>query len=199
MRLWYGGTTSPHSYVRRNPATTLRHRGWHGLSKGVKWRRDPIATPEKVNILRHEGIWRRFSDGYSNGITGWNERSPWRWRNDREGMAPRGRHQRPWAGIAGGSCGGQSYDTLRPDFIISHPNHHRFAPRALEQLEIPVPLLGHQSVEEVLANVALLGMATGPAQQAETLLGTLRERIRLLTEERVGSRPRVLLLSRWSV
>jgi iron complex transport system substrate-binding protein len=83
---------------------------------------------------------------------------------------------------------------LRPDLIISHPNHHRFAPQALEELEVPVLLLRHQSVEEVLANVVLLGMATGRAQQAETLLGTLRERIRLLTEERAESRPRVLLL-----
>jgi hypothetical protein len=32
-------------------ATTLRHGGWHGLSKRVKWRRDPIATPGEVNII----------------------------------------------------------------------------------------------------------------------------------------------------
>jgi hypothetical protein len=105
-------------------ATTLRHGGWHGLSKRVKWRRDPIATPGEVNIIGHETIWRRFSGGQPNGIAGRNERSPRRWRNDREGMAPRGRHQHPWAGVAGGCCGGQSYDTYRHHWATGQSRRH---------------------------------------------------------------------------
>jgi len=83
---------------------------------------------------------------------------------------------------------------LRPDLIVSHPNHHRFSLPMLEQLKIPVLLLQHQSVEEVLTNITLLGTATGRAQQVEAVLGSLHERIRLLTAEGSGSRPRVLLL-----
>ena len=60
---------------------------------------------------------------------------------------------------------------LRPDLIVSHPNHHCFSPPVLEQLKIPVLLLRHQSVEEVLTNITLLGTVTGRAQQVEALLG----------------------------
>jgi iron complex transport system substrate-binding protein len=83
---------------------------------------------------------------------------------------------------------------LRPDLIVSHPNHHRFSPQMLEQPTIPLLLLQHQSVAEVLANIVLLGTATGRASEAEALLGPLQEQIRSLTEEPAGSRPRVLLL-----
>jgi iron complex transport system substrate-binding protein len=83
---------------------------------------------------------------------------------------------------------------LRPDLIVSHPNHHRFSPPMLEQLKIPVLLLRHQSVEEVLTNITLLGTVTGRAQQVEALLGALHERIRLLTGEGGERRPRVLLV-----
>jgi len=83
---------------------------------------------------------------------------------------------------------------LRPDLIVSHPNHHRFSPPMLEQLKIPVLLLQHRSVEEVLTNITLLGTVTGRAQQVEALLGALHERIRLLTGEGWERRPRVLLV-----
>jgi iron complex transport system substrate-binding protein len=83
---------------------------------------------------------------------------------------------------------------LRPDLIVSHPNHHRFSPPMLEQLKIPVLLLRHQSVEEVLTNITLLGAVTGRAQQVEALLGALRERIRLPIREGWERRPRVLLV-----
>jgi iron complex transport system substrate-binding protein len=83
---------------------------------------------------------------------------------------------------------------LRPDLVISHPNHHRFSPPVLEHLKVPVLLLRHRSVEEVLTNITLLGMATGRIQQAEAILGALHERVRSLTEGGKGSGPRVLLL-----
>jgi iron complex transport system substrate-binding protein len=84
--------------------------------------------------------------------------------------------------------------SLRPDLIISHPNHHHFSPPMLEQLKIPVLLLRHQSVEDVLTNITLLGAVTDRAQQVEALLGVLRERIRMLTGEGWERRPRVLLV-----
>jgi iron complex transport system substrate-binding protein len=49
---------------------------------------------------------------------------------------------------------------LRPDLIVSHPNHHRFPPQVLEPLGIPFLLLQHRSVAEVLDGIILLGAAT---------------------------------------
>jgi iron complex transport system substrate-binding protein len=83
---------------------------------------------------------------------------------------------------------------LRPDLIISHPNHHRFPPQVLEPLGIPLLLLQHRSVEEALANIVLLGSAIGRRYQANALLERLRQRLRSLTAEVAASPPRVLLL-----
>jgi iron complex transport system substrate-binding protein len=83
---------------------------------------------------------------------------------------------------------------LRPQLIVSHPNHHRFTPPMLEQLGAPVLLLEHRSVQEVLANIALLGAATGHIRPAAALRAALQERLNALAPSPVAIRPRVLLL-----
>lgn len=82
----------------------------------------------------------------------------------------------------------------RYDLIISHPNHHRFTPPMLEQLGSPVLLIEYRSVQEVLANSALLGTVSGRTQEAEALRTALQERIDGLTPGQTATRPRALLL-----
>jgi iron complex transport system substrate-binding protein len=83
---------------------------------------------------------------------------------------------------------------LRPDFIVSHPGHHRLTPQTSEPLGVPLLLLQHRSVEEVLEGIALLGVATGRAQEAAHLRTALAERMRALSADSSVPRPRVLLL-----
>ena len=83
---------------------------------------------------------------------------------------------------------------LRPDLVVSHPNHHRFSPQILEHLQTPTLLLQHRSVAEVLANITLLGAATGRDGPAEVLRRSLHERVQRLIAPSAASRPQVLLL-----
>jgi iron complex transport system substrate-binding protein len=83
---------------------------------------------------------------------------------------------------------------LRPDLIVSHPNHHRFTPPMSEQLGIPLLLLDQRSVGHVLANIVLLGASTGRMPQAEALRAALHARVPALATQPGAAGPRVLLL-----
>jgi ABC-type Fe3+-hydroxamate transport system substrate-binding protein len=83
---------------------------------------------------------------------------------------------------------------LGPDLLVSHPNHHRFPPQALEPLGILLLLLQHRSVAEVLDGMVLLGAATGRMQAGGDLRTALQARIQALSADNRGPRPRVLLL-----
>jgi iron complex transport system substrate-binding protein len=83
---------------------------------------------------------------------------------------------------------------LRPDLIVSHPTHHRFPPQAMEPLGIPLLLLQHRSVAEVLDGIVLLGAATGRMQEGGDLRTALQARIQVLSADNRDPRPRVLLL-----
>jgi iron complex transport system substrate-binding protein len=64
----------------------------------------------------------------------------------------------------------------------------------LEPLGIPILLLQHRSVAEVLEGIALLGAAMGRAQAAAHLRAALEEQLRGLSVDDPAPRPRVLLL-----
>lgn len=83
--------------------------------------------------------------------------------------------------------------SLSPDLVLAVADLPEDVIAKLEELGIPAPILDPADLEGILANIQLVGKATGAEREAEALVSEMRERITVVTEKasEVKERPRV--------
>jgi cobalamin transport system substrate-binding protein len=84
---------------------------------------------------------------------------------------------------------------LRPDLVLAAGNNFT-PPRDIERLRslgIPVVVLYAESVDEILADIRLIGLLVGAPEAAQRMTGEMRTQIRAITDaaSATGTRPRV--------
>jgi len=70
-----------------------------------------------------------------------------------------------------------------PDLVLAAALHGPVGVPALEKLGITVFVLAPKNLDEVLANISLVGKITGKSREAARLVTSLEERIRALTDK----------------
>jgi iron complex transport system substrate-binding protein len=83
--------------------------------------------------------------------------------------------------------------SLSPDLVLAVADLPEDVIAKLEELGIPAPILNPADLEGILANIQLVGKATGAEKEAEALVSEMRGRIAAVTEKasEVGERPQV--------
>ena len=83
--------------------------------------------------------------------------------------------------------------SLSPDLVLAVADLPEDVIAKLEELGIPAPILNPADLEGILANIQLVGKATGAEKEAEALVSEMRGRIAAVTEKasEVEERPRV--------
>lgn len=71
---------------------------------------------------------------------------------------------------------------LTPDLVIAGSASQLPVVEALEQLNIPALVFDPTSFEEVYANIEQLGYATGHVAEADTVVASMRERVKAVTD-----------------
>ncbi|MCL0052944.1 cobalamin-binding protein [Dehalococcoidales bacterium] len=86
---------------------------------------------------------------------------------------------------------------LEPDLVLAAGIHYPDGVAALEEVGITTFVLAPKTLEEVLANIRVVGEITGKSQEAARLVTSLEERIKAITDktEVLVERPRVFYLT----
>ena len=80
--------------------------------------------------------------------------------------------------------------SLSPDLVLAIPDVPEVVAK-LEELGTPVLILDPSDLEGILADIQLVGQATGAEREAEALVSELRERIAVVTEKAGEAKERV--------
>ncbi len=83
--------------------------------------------------------------------------------------------------------------SLSPDLVLAIADLPEDIIAKLEELGIPAPILNPSDLEGILADIQLVGKATGAEKEAEALVAEMRGRIAVVTEKasEVKERPKV--------
>jgi len=83
--------------------------------------------------------------------------------------------------------------SISPDLVLAIADLPEDVIAKLEELDIPAPILAPPDLEGILANIQLVGKATGAEKEAEALVSEMRGRIAAVTEKasEVKEKPRV--------
>jgi iron complex transport system substrate-binding protein len=88
---------------------------------------------------------------------------------------------------------------LEPDLILATSVHETKVIPTLEKVGLTVVALAPETLDEVLANIILVGKITGRSQEATRLVAGLEERVKVITDKTEslpeGQRPRVFYLT----
>jgi iron complex transport system substrate-binding protein len=88
---------------------------------------------------------------------------------------------------------------LEPDLILATSVHETKVIPILEKVGLTVVALAPETLDEVLANIILVGKITGRSQEATQLVTGLEERVKVITDKTEslpeGQRPRVFYLT----
>jgi iron complex transport system substrate-binding protein len=80
--------------------------------------------------------------------------------------------------------------SLSPDLVLAVADLPADIIAKLEELGIPAPILDPSDLEGILADIQLVGKATGAEREAEALISEMRERIAAVTEKAGGAKER---------